>query len=314
MIETTSVLTPEWPILRITGPDAATWLNGIVTCDVTRVVPERGEWGLLLTKTGKIAAELLVLGRSDDLWVCVCGGDAARVRETLDHYLVMEDAELRDAPELGALVLIGPQAAARGHAVSQGPKEPDSTEVFSALPWAEGLAVARILPKASLATGREQLVAAGASPLDGFPAELRFALGLPSYGVDYGEKDNPHEAALERRAVSWSKGCYLGQEVVCMQDMRGKVKRRLVRLDLLDLVDGADGAGASDSSGAEPSGWEQGSAVLGPAGESAGELRSVAPSSALAMLGAPWFEPGTQVTVSGRTARVASLTAERAAE
>jgi folate-binding protein YgfZ len=49
--------------------------------------------------------------------------------------------------------------------------------------------------------------------------------------VDFGERDNPHEASLDRIAVSWSKGCYLGQEVVCMQDMRGKVKRRLVALD-----------------------------------------------------------------------------------
>jgi folate-binding protein YgfZ len=54
---------------------------------------------------------------------------------------------------------------------------------------------------------------------------LRLERGLPEFGTDFGPKDRPHEAALERRAVNWSKGCYLGQEVVCMQDMRGKVKR-----------------------------------------------------------------------------------------
>ena len=62
---------------------------------------------------------------------------------------------------------------------------------------------------------------------------LRLERGFPEFGVDYDGSDRPHEAALDRRAVSWSKGCYLGQEVVCMQDMRGKVKRsvRVLRLD-----------------------------------------------------------------------------------
>src|SRR5690606_24904679 len=50
---------------------------------------------------------------------------------------------------------------------------------------------------------------------------------LPWGGIDFDASVRPHEAALERKAVSWSKGCYLGQEVVCMQDMRGKVKKRL---------------------------------------------------------------------------------------
>ena len=62
-------------------------------------------------------------------------------------------------------------------------------------------------------------------------AELLAAHGLGVFGVDFGERDNPHEASLDRIAVSWTKGCYLGQEVVCMQDMRGKVKRRLVALE-----------------------------------------------------------------------------------
>ena len=66
---------------------------------------------------------------------------------------------------------------------------------------------------------------------------LRIAQAFGRFGVDFGEADNPHEAALDRRAVSWSKGCYLGQEVVCMQDMRGKLKRRLVALALEDSAE-----------------------------------------------------------------------------
>ena len=61
---------------------------------------------------------------------------------------------------------------------------------------------------------------------------LRIERAVPVYGTDYDDRDNPHDASLERRAVSWTKGCYLGQEVVCMQDMRGKLKRRVVTLEL----------------------------------------------------------------------------------
>jgi folate-binding protein YgfZ len=65
---------------------------------------------------------------------------------------------------------------------------------------------------------------------------FRLERGVGVHGVDFGPEDNPHEAALDQRAICWTKGCYLGQEVVCMQGMRGTVKRRLVSL----IIDGRD--------------------------------------------------------------------------
>jgi hypothetical protein len=116
---------------------------------------------------------------------------------------------------------------------------------------------------------------------------------LGRFGVDFGETDNPHEAALDRRAVSWSKGCYLGQEVVCMQDMRGKLKRRLVALQL-------------DTAGDLP---QAGSPVTTNDGaEAVGELTSVARSPvtgravALARLKSPYFEGKAALGVAGMKA------------
>src|SRR6185369_3318187 len=77
---------------------------------------------------------------------------------------------------------------------------------------------------------------------------LRVERRVGAFGVDYGPADNPHEAALERVAVSWTKGCYLGQEVVFMQDARGKLKRRLVQLEI-DGARPAVGAPISDAQG-----------------------------------------------------------------
>jgi folate-binding protein YgfZ len=67
---------------------------------------------------------------------------------------------------------------------------------------------------------------------DGAWRTLRLERGLVEWGQEFGDAERPHEAGLERRAVDWQKGCYLGQEVVCMQDMRGKVSRRVERLRL----------------------------------------------------------------------------------
>ena len=107
------------------------------------------------------------------------------------------------------------------------------------------------------------------------------------------ERSNPHEVSLDRRCISWSKGCYLGQEAVCMQDMRGKVKRRLVVLRL--------GEGPLPSSG---------TAVHDAAGTPVGETRSAAMSPifgggvALASVMAGCTSPGTRLVVAGVPAEV----------
>jgi folate-binding protein YgfZ len=131
---------------------------------------------------------------------------------------------------------------------------------------------------------------------------FRIAQSLGRFGVDFGEADNPHEAALDRRAVSWSKGCYLGQEVVCMQDMRGKLKRRLVALSL-------------DSAAGEPAVGSPVTTVDGA--EAVGELTSVARSPvtgkllALARVKSPYFEGNAALGVGGaQAAFVAQSTPE----
>lgn len=189
----------------VRGPDRKTWLDGLLTCAVAEVAEARAGYGLLLTKQGKIVTDAFLLDSGSELWVGVAPGKGPSVRELLDRYLVMEDAEL-DGPA-------------------------------SDLTWTIGVAAsdAEATLRGALVLGgsRLELSAGPAAASIGLPdaAELLAQLGLGVFGVDFGEHDNPHEASLDRLAVSWTKGCYLGQEVVCMQDMRGKVKRRLVALD-----------------------------------------------------------------------------------
>jgi folate-binding protein YgfZ len=192
--------------LSVRGPDRKAWLDGLLTCAVTAVSETAAGYGLLLTKQGKIVSDVFLADSGQELFVGVAPGQGASVRQLLDRYLVMEDAEL-DEPSSPVVWLLGAD-------VSPSDAGAIATGVLTLGTWQTQLLVT---PNAV-----ESLSDA---------ADLLAAHGLGVYGVDFGERDNPHEASLDRIAVSWTKGCYLGQEVVCMQDMRGKVKRRLVALD-----------------------------------------------------------------------------------
>lgn len=203
--------------LLVRGADRKTWLDGLLTCAVTGVAPGSALYGLLLTKQGKIVTDAFLVDDGSQLWLGVAVGHGARVRELLDRYLVMEDAELTlETQPLAWRLQVGAPAF-------------DSA--------------AGALAHGALSIGGLQAALSLSKPSDeALPdaAELLAEHGLGVFGVDFDEKDNPHEASLDRIAVSWTKGCYLGQEVVCMQDMRGRVKRRLVALDASAALLGAD--------------------------------------------------------------------------
>jgi folate-binding protein YgfZ len=201
--------------LLVRGTDRKTWLDGLLTCAVTAVAVGKAQYGLLLTKQGKIVTDAFLVDDGSQLWLGVAAGRGGAVRDLLDRYLVMEDAELELSTEpLAWRIELNP-----------GPSEAEAI--------AHGeLSIGAL--RAELSLSRR----ANDSLTDA--AELLAEHGLGVFGVDFDERDNPHEASLDRVAVSWTKGCYLGQEVVCMQDMRGKVKRRLVALDADRALLGAD--------------------------------------------------------------------------
>jgi folate-binding protein YgfZ len=256
--------------LCVRGADRKTWLDGLLTCAVTGVGVGVGAYGLLLTKQGKIVTDVFLLDNGSELWVGVAPGHGSAVRELLDRYLVMEDAELEQ------------------------PSEPLSWLVATQGSGAD-LAGVRARGALALATLQVELVLSSQAPSAELPnsGELLAEHGLGVFGVDFNERDNPHEASLDRIAVSWTKGCYLGQEVVCMQDMRGKVKRRLVALD---------GGPALGSSAAAKE-------VLAADGSVAGQVSSVhsAPGGTrlLASISTSALESPAELSILGERVRVA---------
>ncbi len=281
------VVEAERGSLSVTGADAKSWLNGLVTCDVIAVDERRAGFGLLLSKQGKVQADLDLLSSPGGLLLGLPASELAEIERQLDRYLVMEDAELSPAEQVRWLRLLGPRAAAAVAAIAR-------PLASGELNWLGGWTVAVSAPELAAALSAIDAVL-GDAVLHATPdawRALRVARSFPLFGVDYGRDDNPHEASLERRAVSWSKGCYLGQEVVCMQDMRGRVKRRLLPL-----------AVESDLA------VEVGSEVHA-AGETAAVGRVTSAERingrvfAFAMLKAPFFEGKVELSVLGRPARI----------
>jgi tRNA-modifying protein YgfZ len=277
--------TPELSTLVVSGGDRVSWLNGLVTCELTGLAPGQGRWGLALNKQGKVQSELCIVAGEQRLFV----GHPSTVQlaSYLDQYLIMEDAELSDgSEELGWIMLHGPKAAESAARLAR--KAAWGSVDLTGL---GGAAV--VVSRSELPAALEELLTQPDSALASAEdwERLRVERTLPELGVDYQTSDNPHEASLERRAVSWTKGCYLGQEVVCMQDMRGKVKRRIVTL-VLDRETAA----------------APGSPVHTPDGQTAGEVTTSVHSdvlgkpAALARLSTAFTQPGTELVIADRRA------------
>ena len=290
------VLQPARGTLSVTGSEAKSWLNGLVTCDVLKVEPGRGAFGLSLNKQGKIQSEVEIVATDEGLLVGVSPGAAERLVASLDRFLVMEDAELQDVSAnylwadfhgLGAIALAEAAAKLCGGSAAgiRYGSEVAATLVFERDELLELERFVERTPTLRRATDSDW-------------EALRISQGLGRFGVDFGDADNPHEAALDRRAVSWSKGCYLGQEVVCMQDMRGKVKRRLVVLE-----------GGPELGSALAQGPAVELNVLGPDGSSVGQVTSRHDGSAggirlLASIFSSAIESSSGLSVLGQPVRV----------
>lgn len=283
---------PDLGTLLVTGADRLSWLHGILTSDVEKLASGQGSWSLVLTKQGKILADVAVVAGPEETYLGLPSGSVRRVADWLGQFLVMEDVELTDGSVRYAWAMLhGPRALEIAKRASV--DVPGS--VCAAIDFT-GLGGAAVVSERPNLSKLQSL----ASACDGVKVatgddwrRLRVERLLPEYGTDIDEQRSPHEASLERRAVSWTKGCYLGQEAVCMQDMRGKVKRRLATV----LV----------SSGEAPA---TGTPVTRRDGTPAGETRSSSISEilggpvALAMLSAEASAPGTALVVGGVAASV----------
>lgn len=227
-------------VVRLTGPDRVSFLQGMVTQDVDGLPAGAVADAALLTAKGAMVADARVVKRTDDLLLLVEPGYGSVVQGALQRYLISEEAEVSEASAaFGQLAVVGPQAETRVARVL-GLGAPAGAalrpfEVSGTTGWAlpQGLllpGVDLLVPVDALGTVFDRLAEAGATPV-GFAAleVLRIERGTPRFGADMDEKTIPLEANLQR-AIHYQKGCYIGQEVIARATFRGHVNRQLVGL------------------------------------------------------------------------------------
>ena len=240
----------------VSGPEAVSYLHSLVSQDVAALRDGEGVHALLLQPQGKLDTDLrlLRLGEEEVRLDCEVGRGEG-LATSLRRFKIRVKAEVTDTTgEWGCLSLRGREApaaveAAAGAAVPAAPHAhvawPGTRLRVVAAGWPGGVAGADVVgPVADLAVAWDALVAAGATPagLAAFEA-ARVAAGVPRQGHDIDERTIPQEAFLELDAVSFTKGCFLGQELVCRIDSRGHVNRHLRSFRITDDTTPPAGAG-----------------------------------------------------------------------
>jgi hypothetical protein len=232
------VAEPDLALVVVTGEDRATWLNGLVTCDVVKLEDGAVAYGLAVTQKGRIITDLFVCKRGDAIDVILPAKVRDATMDALGRYLVMEDAEMERDDSRRVWLAHGPRSAELGGLAC------DRTGLGGAVIVAPPEEKDRLAERVASLGG----LVGNASGWDA----LRHERGVPAFGVDFDEKTYPQEASLEKRAVSFDKGCYLGQEVVCMLELRGHVKRKLVPFVMDGLSERVEaGASITDEAGTE---------------------------------------------------------------
>jgi folate-binding protein YgfZ len=229
--------------LSLTGAEARSFLQGQVTNDVEALTPGTGCYAAFLTPKGKMLGDLRILDTGEELLL-----DTERVAlqplfNMIRRGTIGYDAQLHKRTlERGLLSLIGPGSAALAGAGELDTAEHSHAplEVAGVSAWAIRTDVGIDLLCESERTDalRDALLAAGAVPVSEDTAEcVRIERGRPRYGVELDDRVIPQEAGLNERAVSFTKGCYVGQETVARLHYRGKPNRLLRGLRLSEPVD-----------------------------------------------------------------------------
>jgi folate-binding protein YgfZ len=212
---------PDRDVVAITGPDARSFLQSLLSQDLDPLGDGDAAHSLLLTPQGKLDVEFVVLRVADEeLWLVCEGGFGGQLVASLSRFKIRVHADIVERPDLTVLAVRGTRD------VSVGP----AAHVIPAR-WSGEDAVDVVGPPDAVGTVESELVAAGAADVSADEYEvLRMTAGVPRQGHDIDEKTIPQEAFLERDAVSFTKGCFMGQELVCRIDTRGHVNRYLRRL------------------------------------------------------------------------------------
>jgi folate-binding protein YgfZ len=244
--------------IRVDGRDRVAFLQALLTNDLTALTPEQGVYAAYLTPQGRMIADLSLYARPDHIVADVPAAVTASLVAKLDAVIFSEDVRLSDATaDISAITVVGRDAAAllaAAAGVDAGRLSglPTLGAIQSSSMFIVRTDEARIasfdvfVAAESRAAAIERLETAGLEPIGGDVVDLlRIEAGRPAFGRDMDEHTIPLEAGLLDRAISLTKGCYVGQEVIVRVLHRGagRVAKRLVKLAFDGALDTPPAAG-----------------------------------------------------------------------
>jgi folate-binding protein YgfZ len=238
--------------ILVWGADRAGWLQGLLTNDVAALAPGSGCYAAWLTPQGRMLADARVLALHDRMLIDVPGARTADLARRLDQLIIMEDVRVENATaRVGRLAVHGPRAASVVATALGAPHDAAALAQLSehqnrvaqpsrgidvVVAGARDAGVAGFdlyFPAVEAHSLLDRIGSGGAAVVDAATWDvLRLEAARPIFGIDMDEDTIPLEAGIESRAISFTKGCYVGQEVIVRVRDRGhgRVARRLVGL------------------------------------------------------------------------------------
>lgn len=228
----------NWSVVTLAGADRQSFLHNMCTNDVRKLGVGAGCEAFCTDVKGKIVAHVFVLLLSDRMVLLTVPNQAQRIIGHLDRYVIREDVQLADvSQEQTWTMLVGSRTEAVLPNTLTAPWQNTTCRVGAV----ECLLVRFPLPGRSallLGCPREHVAALGcelntqSAVCCGEKAwiSLRVEAGLPLFGVDFDETNLPQEVSRDAQAISFTKGCYLGQETIARLDALGHVNKQLATL------------------------------------------------------------------------------------
>lgn len=216
---------PAWGVIEVRGSDRVIFLHNLLTQDIKSLKAGASAEAALVTPAAKMLATLVVLADVDAHWLLIPRPQAEIVLKTLDRYLITEDVTLTDQRDNQTVLAI------------QGPRSQALLDEAGGALWRATYSLtgepgALVMVPAERASAlRTQLRQHGVIPISWETMNvLRIEAGIPWFGLDIDDNALLPETGLEERLVSYTKGCYVGQEIIARVQTYGTVSRKLMGL------------------------------------------------------------------------------------
>ena len=224
-------------IVQLEGDDRVSFLTNFCTADIKQLQPGQITEAFILNEKGKLVAHLLVLCHSDSIELNTVAGQGEAIIAHLDRYLIREDVTMSDiSTERNHLFVFGDEFDSAGL-----PEFNQFSEDEIQIAHCEAAGAGMLCSAATENQLTEWADRLSATAVDENVLHLhRVQAGTPWYGVDSSSQNLPQELERDAKAISFTKGCYLGQETVARIDALGRVNKLMVRIQSSQAINSGE--------------------------------------------------------------------------